>query len=449
MTNTAGKFSNKSIPVSQRLRDQAIRYFFTFAVKNYYRDIKVIGEPVNEGPVLVAATHGNGLLDPVLAALPYRRNFSFMGRNTIFSGRLLERAQNFFSVIPVYRKIEGQSTRNNFRSFKVASELLQAHRGVVMFPSAVNDPYRLYPLQRGCARIALEAEAAQGWNLQLKIQPVAIHYSHLWQRQSTVTVELGRPLAVHDYREAYEKNARAAVQQLTAALEVSLRSRVVELRHGLEQMDEEKLLLIGNINALLSPLVSHDRECLELLSQILNEESKGNYRFSPEEINNLSKRARRIGLGSIHSLRTSVGKGKLLFLSIPVLSGVLLHLLPAFAINRVSDYFHRQIESYYRGTISFCATVTIMTAWYFLLAGACLIAGASTSTAALILCIFAVSAMLAGKYGQTVLCGIASILVPRYARNCREIGNEINGLAAQIRAKTAVSGDFTRIAQGE
>ena len=408
------------LPVSSQqktIKEIAVRGFFTLAVKAFYRDIRIIGEePVNDGPLLVVATHGNGLVDPVMAALPYKRNFFFLARNTMFKGKFLQKVQDFFSVIPVFRKIEGQSIRQNLRSFERASEVLLKRKGLIMFPSSYYDPYKHFPFQRGAARIAFESEKKEDWKLGLRIQPIVIHYGHLWRGNSTVTIEITKPIEVKKFRDLYEQNAREALVQLTEEVEVQIRNRVVEFEELLENLTEEQSHFIESISELLSPVAVNDKERLELTANILRKMGREeDSQVLEEAVRQHMHRARRVGLGRYPVHNQLPGIIEALLLSPLVFFGMAVHTIPLVTGRILYSVLDAKVHPYYRGSINFLGSVGVMLTWYFLLYCTLPLLGVRFPMVCGIFVVSIISGIITRNIGHGVLCKLALELSDRYA----------------------------------
>ena len=119
-------------------------------------------------PVLFAANHPNGLLDPLLLALVVGRPVRFLAKSTFFKHAVGRLAMSSFDAIPLYRtqdlpasEATDRSSRNE-ASFEVSRQALAAGQWLALFPEGTShsDP-QLRPLKTGAARIALSAAASR------------------------------------------------------------------------------------------------------------------------------------------------------------------------------------------------------------------------------------------------------------------------------------------------
>ncbi len=100
----------------------------------------------------------------------------------------------------------------------------------MIFPEGLSQTKpRLLPFKTGMARIVFGAEEKNNFNLDVQLIPVGINYTNPHRFQSDLFINLGEPIKVADYREAYEKNSFEAVKKLTADTELALRERIITL----------------------------------------------------------------------------------------------------------------------------------------------------------------------------------------------------------------------------
>ena len=81
-------------------------------------------------------------------------------------------------------------------------------------------------IRTGAARLALEAEAANGWKLGLQIIPVGINFSVRKSFRGLVFVNVGRPIQPERYRQEQARDPQAGVSALTAEIQAGMERQV-------------------------------------------------------------------------------------------------------------------------------------------------------------------------------------------------------------------------------
>jgi 1-acyl-sn-glycerol-3-phosphate acyltransferase len=200
------------------------------AVRLYYRVKHLGGSVPARGPVLLVGNHPNGLVDPVLLAGTTARTVRFLGKAPLFDLPGLGQVMRGLAVLPVHRAQDGADTSANARTFDAVYAALAAGELVCLFPEGRShgEP-ALATLKTGAARMALGAEERHGWELGVVIVPVGLVYRDKARFRSRVAVWTGAPQPVAELRAAYERDPRAAVGELTAAIAEGLRGVTLEL----------------------------------------------------------------------------------------------------------------------------------------------------------------------------------------------------------------------------
>ena len=144
---------------------------------------------------------------------------------------------------------------------------------------------KVLPVKTGAARIAFQAESEKDFQLDMLIQPAGLTYGDFQRFRSSVTITLGEPIVVADYKAAWEKNQTAAVKTLSREIEARLKKCVAEIHNaefqplvgkiaklyqskGIGADDLTRIRAIGDVIERLSPKYSYEAEQLERLSLI-------------------------------------------------------------------------------------------------------------------------------------------------------------------------------------
>jgi glycerol-3-phosphate O-acyltransferase / dihydroxyacetone phosphate acyltransferase len=197
----------------------------------FYRRVDVAGlEHVpGQRPLIVAANHQNGLVDPMLliAALP--RSLRPLAKSGLFRHPIIAPFLRLARALPVYRRQDaGSDMAGNALTFRAVSDALSRGGAILIFPEGVSQPEpTLMTLRTGAARLLLEAEAAGAPAVTLL--PVGIVVTEPGRfRAGRALVLVGPPVATADCVALHARDPIAAVRALTDRLAEALRHQIIE-----------------------------------------------------------------------------------------------------------------------------------------------------------------------------------------------------------------------------
>jgi 1-acyl-sn-glycerol-3-phosphate acyltransferase len=175
-------------------------------------------------PILLAANHPTGFIDPCLMAVVWPKQLHFLTRGDMFRKPLVRRILNSLNMIPIFRFRNGFSElKKNAETFKISSNKLAAGAHIMIFAEGTcTHERRLRPIQRGAARMALDT-LSQHPALDLHIVPVGIHYSDATRWRTTACIHVCQALPVQPLITGEDK---ADSRILTSAIEQSLQEVV-------------------------------------------------------------------------------------------------------------------------------------------------------------------------------------------------------------------------------
>jgi len=183
----------------------------------FFRSVEVEGPPPPDGPVVLAASHLYGFVDPVVLVARLDRFPRFPAKATLWSVPPAALALQFDRAIPVHRRQDGAVAGANDGTFSSAIEALRAGEKVAIFPEGTtHDEPTLRPLRTGAARIALEAAPAGVDGVQ--VVPVGVTYQDKVEVRGRALVSYGTPIPVS----APDGDEWAAVRALTDRLQRDL-----------------------------------------------------------------------------------------------------------------------------------------------------------------------------------------------------------------------------------
>ncbi|KAK0225417.1 hypothetical protein IW262DRAFT_1479862 [Armillaria fumosa] len=214
------------------LLHKAIRYVVGVAAGSFFTEIRVIGEEnvPKDGPIIVAATHHNMILDPIIlsTSFPYKRILHYWSKASLYANPVVRYILLSTGNIPVDRKSKDRQVL-----FKGTFEALAKGGAVALFPEGTSytEP-RIMQVKDGAAWAALEytkwlkENSEKAPSNEVKIIPAAIVYTNKSKYRSNVIVEFGRPISMDAYLTQFndptEGEPRLAAKSLTRTLENEL-----------------------------------------------------------------------------------------------------------------------------------------------------------------------------------------------------------------------------------
>jgi 1-acyl-sn-glycerol-3-phosphate acyltransferase len=216
---------------AERVGPRLIRGVVRALLAVFYRRLDVAGlERVPAGgPLIVAANHQNGLIDPMLllAALP--RPLQPLAKSGLFRHPIVAPFLRLARALPVHRRQDaGGDTAGNALTFRAVSEALGRGGAILIFPEGVSQPEpTLMTLRTGAARLLLEAEASGAPPVTLL--PVGLVVDEPGRfRAGHALVLIGPPVETGDCVALHGRDPVAAVRALTGRLAAALRRQIVE-----------------------------------------------------------------------------------------------------------------------------------------------------------------------------------------------------------------------------
>jgi glycerol-3-phosphate O-acyltransferase / dihydroxyacetone phosphate acyltransferase len=190
------------------------------AMRLFFKRIELAGfDRVPAGvPVIFAANHPNGLVDPLFILCFAPRPVSFLAKAPLFRYPLIGYLVRILDTIPVYRK-QDNTRGSNEETFSRAREVLRGGGSIAIFPEGTtHSDSKLRELKTGAARIALGAKVES-----LLVVPAGIYYTAKQTFRSEALVWAGEPIAVTSAPGPDgDEPPAAAVDALTAEIERQL-----------------------------------------------------------------------------------------------------------------------------------------------------------------------------------------------------------------------------------
>lgn len=205
-----------------------LRAYVLFYHKIFYRKITVVGREniPKDTPVVFAINHQNALMDALIVLGSMKQQPTFMARSDIFKGNTAIKFLRFIKILPIYRIRDGiKSLQNNDAVFEEAIAALEDKKVLGILPEGNHmGQKRLRVLKKGVARIIFKAEERNNFDLNVKVIPVGLDYSHYINFGSDLLINFGKPFDISQYLEEYSENDQKGMNSFM----VDLRERMLE-----------------------------------------------------------------------------------------------------------------------------------------------------------------------------------------------------------------------------
>jgi len=183
-------------------------------------------------PILFAPNHQNALSDPmaVLLYTPYQP--VWLARADIFNNKLAAKILRIMKIMPVYRMRDGkEQLSKNEETFAASITILRNNSPLALFPEGAHSGKRqMLAHKKAVPRIVFMAEEKTEENLNIHVIPTGIYYSSYWKFNRTVIVNIGTPIRVNDFLDAYKNNPNTATQALRDAICQGIDAQIINIR---------------------------------------------------------------------------------------------------------------------------------------------------------------------------------------------------------------------------
>ena len=180
-------------------------------------------------PIIFAPTHQNAFMDAVAIIAPTRyvpdRYIYALARAGAFGTKLVRWFLSTIHMMPIFRPRDKVDIRaSNEAVFEICQDLLAKDHCLLIHPEGnCIVEKRVGPLRKGMARIAFGTVERHGFDIDLQVIPVSIYFRKLLKARHGVTLKFGAPVAIADYREAYQDNPARAIKMVTDDLYARLK----------------------------------------------------------------------------------------------------------------------------------------------------------------------------------------------------------------------------------
>lgn len=232
-----------------------LRWFTGIALHWFYSSIQVSGREKipRTGPVILAASHHNALVDALIAGWISPRRVTLTAKATLLDNPLIAWLFPLVGIVPLRRAKDELARRSdaepevnrNAGAFESILKVLEKGEVVLIFPEGISHSYpHLAPLKTGAARLALEARDQR--HIQgLQIVPLGLNFEDKGNPGTAVLAKAGDPIYMDQIGEV-------SVKDLTDML--AARLSAVSLKMPEPSPDRESVKRKGGVHPLASPL---------------------------------------------------------------------------------------------------------------------------------------------------------------------------------------------------
>lgn len=232
-----------------------LRWFTGIALHWFYSSIQVTGRdriPIS-GPVILAASHHNALVDALIAGWIAPRRLTLTAKATLMDNVFLRWLFPVIGVVPLRRVSDEMKKQaadkvdptRNLGAFESILDVLERGEMILIFPEGISHSNpQLAPLKTGASRIALEARDKRKIR-NLQIIPLGLSFEDKGNPGTAVLAEIGEPLFM-------DAIGSLGVDELTTLL--SSRLAAVSLKQPDPSPDREAVRRKGRVHPLASPL---------------------------------------------------------------------------------------------------------------------------------------------------------------------------------------------------
>lgn len=178
-----------------------------------HRNIVIRGSeniPKDE-PVILAPNHQNALSDALAVVLTSGKQPVFLARADMFKNKLTGKALKFFKLSPVYRIRDGKDTLDlNQEVFEQCVRILKNKKAICIYPEAAHIGMKsMLAHKKAIPRIAFLAAENTNYEIDIKVVPVGIYYSHYYNFRRDLVVTYGEPLSSKKYYDILKEEGEA------------------------------------------------------------------------------------------------------------------------------------------------------------------------------------------------------------------------------------------------
>lgn len=323
------------------------------------------------GPMLVISNHPNTLMDPLMALYRMREQCFLLANYSLFKNPIGNAILSTLYCIPIQRMNDvpdGQPLRNE-EAFRRCDEHLIGGGSIYIAVEGTSFPERrVRDLKTGMARIAFSAEMQTDFKLDLRILPIVITYFEPLKFWKDVVVEIGEPISVDSWREAYLKNPRKAIGDFTQSVENQMITHTIQCANATEDKFLKKLEAILQSENYLQTERHYERS-KNILNKIhaWQKEDLTSFETFKSDVDNYFLKLKRLKINDLNKIKFSKTAPLSIFkllIGLPIfIYGFINNIIPAWLSNSMVKWL--KIDNAYDTTIRYmCGLVFFPLFWW-------------------------------------------------------------------------------------
>ncbi len=213
-----------------------LKFYMGFVIAVFFRRHKLKNAHYVrvKGPVILAMNHPNSFMDPIaFTTFAYPPRVFYLARGDAFKKGIVSTLLESIGIIPIFRIQDGgkEGLKKNDETYERVNTLLSRNKKIIIFAEGLCImERRLRPLKKGVPRMVFGA--MEEHNLQdLTVVPVGINYSNPSQFRGKIFCNIGAPMKVSDYMEAYRAAPAKTMNQFLADLAPRMKELIVHIDH--------------------------------------------------------------------------------------------------------------------------------------------------------------------------------------------------------------------------
>lgn len=213
-----------------------LKYYMCFVVAVFFKRNKIKNAHYLrvKGPVIIAMNHPNSFLDPIaFTTMVYPPRVYYLARGDAFKKGIVSTLLESIGIIPIFRIQDGgkEGLKKNDETYERVNHLLNKNQKIIIFAEGLCiQERRLRPLKKGVPRMVFGAMDA--FDLKdLIVLPVGVNYSDPSQFRGNLFYNIGAPIKVADYMEAYKLAPAKTMNQFLADLAPRMKELIINIDH--------------------------------------------------------------------------------------------------------------------------------------------------------------------------------------------------------------------------